>query len=204
MMIPSGLASEATVKETKFCVQTEFAHRPKPRVTTTISLNGEVVEKVETNWGRSPLTEDDKQHIEDFLKKQHQKVMDQIKQKNDQRRTEPGDNDRRHPDTEDVVLRVDRKLSEAEGVRGWSFLLGDGQLLSHRISDGKNEGQSRQIKDFSSWLPSVTHLGSFTGGVLELTDGLSVFVPVRDHFLGIRLDSKADPKSLVSQIRALI
>jgi hypothetical protein len=204
MIIPSGLASEAIVKESKFCVQTEFAHRPKPRVTTTISLNGEVVEKVETNWGKSPLTEDDKRDIEIFLKKQHQKVVEKIKQKDDRHGTGSDGDDGSYPVTEDAVFRVDQELSQTDGIRGWAFLLEGGEFLSHRISDREEKEQLRRVRDFSSWLSSNTDVGNFTGGFLDLQDGLSVFVPVRDHLLGIRLDSKADPKSVVAKIRALI
>ncbi len=204
MVIPGGISSEAVVKESRFCVQTEFAHRPKPRVTTTISLNGEVVEKVETNWARSPLTEEDKRDIEEFLKKQHQMVMQKIGRKNDQPDPYPDDRDNHQPAAEDLVLKVDRKLSQTEGVTGWAFLLKDGQILTHRISDPEDKKQFKQIEDFSSLLSATTSMGSFSGGILHLPDGFSVFMPVQDHFLGIKLDRRADPQDLTDRIKGLI
>jgi len=203
MIIPNGLASEAVVEETKFCVQTEFAHRPKPRVTTTISLNGEVVEKVETNWEKSPLTEEDKRDIERFLQKQHQKVMDKIKGEDGEQQSRGAGEADNEPVTEDAVLRVDRKLSQTDGVSGWAFLLKDGRILSHRISNPEDRERFEQIKDFASLLSATTRLGDFTGGVLELPVSLSVVLPVGDHFLGIRLNPEVDPKSVVAQIREL-
>jgi hypothetical protein len=204
MVIPGGMSSEAVVKESRFCVQTEFAHRPKPRVTTTISLNGEVVEKVDTNWPRSPLTDEDKKDIEEFLKKQHQKVMQKMGGKNDQPAPQPGNRDDQKPANEDAVLRVDQMLSQTEGVRGWAFILKDGQILAHRISDPEDKKQLKQIKDFSSILSESTSLGSLRGGILHLPDSLSVFMPVKDHFLGIKLDRTADPQGLTNRIKDLI
>jgi hypothetical protein len=203
MMIPCGLSSEATVKDDKYCVQTEFAQRPKPRVTTTISLNGEVVDKVENNWENPPLTEADKQNVERFLKKQHQKVLEKIRTGDDQFTAPEGDEGQIHPDEEDAVVKVHRELSETSGVLGWTFILQDGQILSHRISEPGDKVVLRQVKDLSSLLPSVSHLGSFTGGTLESPQRLSLFVPVRAHFLGVKLEPQTDPRNLVKRIKAI-
>ena len=61
--MPGGLSSEAKLKDAKFCVQTEFAQRPRPRVTTTISRNGVVMKKVENAWEWLPQTEEEKDSI---------------------------------------------------------------------------------------------------------------------------------------------
>jgi hypothetical protein len=81
MMIPAGLSSEACLGDTKLVVQTEFALRPQPRVTTTIFLKGQVVEKMEKIWEGSPQTQEENEEIEKFLKKQHLLVMEKIKEK---------------------------------------------------------------------------------------------------------------------------
>lgn len=81
MINPAGISSEAGSGEKKYCVQTEFAPRPKPRITTSVSLNGEVVQKVENLWEKLPQSEEDKDEIERFLKKQHQEVIKDIKER---------------------------------------------------------------------------------------------------------------------------
>ena len=81
MISPAGISSEASSGEKRFCVQTEFAARPKPRITTCVSLNGEVVQKVERFWEKLPQSEEDKDEIERFLRKQHQGVIKNIKEK---------------------------------------------------------------------------------------------------------------------------
>jgi hypothetical protein len=203
MIIPNGLASEAVVQKTRFCVQTEFAHRPEPRVTTTISLNGEVVEKVETKWQKSPLTEEDKKDIERFLQKQHQKVMEKIKSKDGEQESDDLNRPDQEPVTEDAVLKVDRELSQTDGVSGWAFMLKDGRTLSHRISSPRDRERFEQIRDLASLLSTVTPLGNLTGGVLELPVSVSVVLPVGEHFLGIRLHPQVDPKRVVDKIKEL-
>ena len=203
MIIPCGLSSEATVKEDKYCVQTEFAQRPRPRVTTTISLNGEVVDKVENGWESSPSTEEDKQDVERFLKKQHQKVLEKIRAKDEDFTSPEGNEGEIHPGEEDAVVKVDRQLSKTSGVLGWTFILQDGQILSHRISEPQDKDLLRQVKDLSCLLPSVSHLGSFTGGILESPERLSLFVPVQAHFLGVKLEPQTDPRHLVKRIKAI-
>ena len=81
MLIPAGLSSEASLEDTRLVVQTEFALRPRPRVTTTIFFEGQVVKKVEKIWKGSPQTEEEKGEIEKFLKSQHYLVMKKIKEK---------------------------------------------------------------------------------------------------------------------------
>lgn len=81
MLNPAGISGEANSGEKKFLVQTEFASRPKPRVTTSVSLNGEVVKKIEKPWEKLPQSEEDKHEIERFLRKQHREVIRDINEK---------------------------------------------------------------------------------------------------------------------------
>jgi len=207
MMIPNGLVSEASFKDAKLCVQTEFAQRPKPRVTTTISLNGEVVEKVENIWERPPQTEEDKQEIEKFLKRQHQQVLEKIKNRKEKLVSSKRKMKEVVPSEETVVPKVEEELSKTEGVFGWVFILQDGQTLTHQISESENRDAKdlvRRIKDFSSFLPSVTRLGEFVGGILEAPGSCMVFLPLQTHFLAIELDPKVDLKNLVKRMKSAI
>lgn len=204
MIIPGGLSSEASFKDTKFWVQTEFAQRPKPRVTTTISINGEVVEKVENVWERLPQTEEDKQEIEKFLKRQHQQVLEKIKNRRGKLASPEREKEEVASAEEDVVLKVKEELSGADGVFGWVFILQGGQMLTHQISEPVDKDLVQRIKDFSSFLPSVTRLGEFVGGILEAPGSCMVFLPLQTYFLAIELDPKVDLKNLVQRIQSVI
>jgi hypothetical protein len=204
MIIPGGLSSEASFKDTKFWVQTEFAQRPKPRVTTTISINGEVVEKVENVWERLPQTEEDKQEIEKFLKRQHQQVLKKIKNRSEKLTSPERKMEEVVSYKEAVVPKVEEELSMIDGVLGWVLILQDGQMLTHQISEPVDKDLVQRIKDFFSFLPSVTRLGKFVGGILETPGSCMVFLPLQTHFLAIELNPKVDLKNLVQRIKSVV
>lgn len=204
MMIPNGLSSEARFKDEKFCVQTEFAQRPRPRVTTTISLNGEVVEKVENIWERLPQTEEDKQEVEKFLKRQHQQVLEKIKSRTEKPISQGREKEGVAPSEKDLVLKVDQLLSKTEGVFGWVFILQDGQTLTRQISEPEWKDLARQIKNFSLFLPSVTRLKNFVGAILETPESCMVLLPLQMYFLAVKLDPKVDFKNLVKMMKSVI
>jgi hypothetical protein len=204
MIIPGGLSSEASFKDTKFWVQTEFAQRPKPRVTTTISINGEVVEKVENVWERLPQTEEDKQEIEKFLKRQHQQVLKKIKNRSEKLTSPERKMEEVVSYKEAVVPKVEEELSMIDGVLGWVLILQDGQMLTHQISEPVDKDLVQRIKDFFSFLPSVIRLGEFVGGILETPGSCMVFLPLQTHFLAIELNPKVDLKNLVQRIKSVV
>ncbi|MCK4223766.1 MAG: hypothetical protein KAX39_01215 [candidate division Zixibacteria bacterium] len=208
MIIPGGLSSEASFKDTKFCVQTEFAQRPKPRVTTTISLNGEVVEKVENIWERLPQTEEDKQEIEKFLKRQHQQVLKKIREKSEKLASPEREKEKvASAEEEDVVLKVNQELSGTEGVFGWVLLSKDDEIIAPGISQSEIKDTvdfARRVKDLSIFLPSVTRLGNFVGGILEAPGSCILFSPLQAQFLAVKLDPKVDFKNLVKRIKSVI
>lgn len=204
MIIPGGLSSEAPLKDAKFCVQTEFAQRPRPRVTTTISLNGQVVEKVENIWERLPQTEEDKQEIERFLKRQHQQVLEKIKDRSERRASPEWEKEEIAPSEEPVFLKVNQELIRFDGVLGWVFILQDGQMLTHRITGSDDKERIRQIKDLSLFLPLVSRLGKFVGGILDSPGSFLLFLPLRKHYLAVQLDPKVDSKNLVKRIKSMV
>lgn len=207
MIIPGGLSSEANFKDTKFCVQTEFAQRPKPRVTTTISLNGEVVEKVENIWERLPQTEEDKQEIEKFLKRQHQQVLKKIKNRSEKLASPDWEKEEVTSSEENVILKVNQELSGTDGVFGWILLSKDDEIIAPGISQSEIKDTvdfARRVKDLSIFLPSVTRLGNFVGGILEAPGSCILFSPLQAQFLAVKLDPKVDFKNLVKRIKLVI
>ncbi len=206
-MIPNGLSSEASFKDVKFCVQTEFAQRPKPRVTTTISLNGEVVEKEENIWERLPQTEEDREEIEKFLKRQHQQVLKKIKDRGEKLVLSRREKEEIAPSEDSVILKAKQELSKSEGVFGYVFISEDKPMITQHISESEKkdiEDLVRRIKDLSFFLPSVTRLENFVGGILEAPESCMVFLPLQTHLLAVKLDPKVDFKKLVKGIKSII
>jgi hypothetical protein len=206
MLIPAGLISEAQVRNSRFFVQTEFAQRPQPRVTTTISINGAVVEKIENVWDRLPQTEEDKEEIEKFLKRQHRQVLEKIKDKKEKLAGLVPEKGKTILPEDDVILKIREEFSKTEGVLGWVFIFNDEPMISHAISEKEQrqaEDLVRSIKDLSILLTPVAELRKFGGGILETRKNRAVFIPLKRHFLAVQLDLKVDFKKLVVRIKAI-
>ncbi|UCB52483.1 MAG: hypothetical protein JSV10_10995 [Candidatus Zixiibacteriota bacterium] len=207
MIIPSGLSSEAKLKNAKFCVQTEFAQRPKPRVTTTISRDGVVVEKVENVWEGLPQNEEEKEKIERFLRRQHQEVLAKITRGMDESAALPGEADQIASPDRTVIGRIDQELSGIDGVLGWVHVSGDERVTSHHLSPPETRGISDLVdplKDISSLLASVSGLGSLVGGILESPRSSELCMPFGAHFLVVKVDFGVDLKDLAKRIRSVV
>ncbi len=75
---PLGRVSAINTAEGTYHIQTEFALRPEPRVTTTVIFNGQVVHK--DNYACTPeiLEEASRDLLETILSEQHKKVKDAL------------------------------------------------------------------------------------------------------------------------------
>ena len=56
-------------------IQTEYAYRPLPRITTTVLNNGRVLHKIERSLDRAVETIDEQAKTEVIIKRQHSEVM---------------------------------------------------------------------------------------------------------------------------------
>lgn len=83
--IPAGRTSLVNKEGTSIQVQTEYAYRPYPRVTTTILDNGRVLHKVEKKLNKGIDTVEEQSQMEEVIKQQHTEILDIIK--NNQRKS---------------------------------------------------------------------------------------------------------------------
>jgi hypothetical protein len=206
MILPAGLLSETRFGDTKFFVQTEFASRPQPRVTTTISVDGAVVEKVENIWEKLPQTDEEKEAIETYLREQHQRVLKTIKEKKGNLISfEPGQVEE-SPYEDENIVKLREELAKTKGVRGWVFLLSGSRLTMYLLSepeDRKGEDFMWQMNELSLFLPKATGLGNFKGGILTSSQNRLLFLPFHRHMVGLKLDPGVDCEKLVKKIKSL-
>ena len=76
--IPAGRTSLVRRGDTQLQVQTEYAHRPFPRITTTILKQGQVLHKVEKKLERAIGSVEEQNLAEDIMKRQHAEVLSLI------------------------------------------------------------------------------------------------------------------------------
>lgn len=72
-------------------VQTEYAQRPAPRLTTTISNSGQVVNKIERALDHEISSLDEQARVEVSLKRQHQEVIGILQEQSEQQAGNQGD-----------------------------------------------------------------------------------------------------------------
>ena len=73
--IPAGRTSMVKKGELQLQVQTEYAQRPAPRITTTILNAGQVVNKIERALEHEISSLDEQARVEVVLKRQHLEVI---------------------------------------------------------------------------------------------------------------------------------
>jgi hypothetical protein len=76
--IPTGRTSLVKHGTTELQIQTEYAWRPAPRITTTVLRSGQVVQKIEHNLARPIDSLEEKDRVEASIRKQHVEVVDII------------------------------------------------------------------------------------------------------------------------------
>ena len=205
--MPGGLSSETKLKDAKLCVQTEFAQRPKPRVTTTISRDGVVVKKVENAWEGLPQTEEEKDKIERFLKRQHQDVIAKITRAMDEPDAPPGQGDKIAAPDKNLMGRIDQEVSGIDGVLGWVYVCGQDQTISHHLPRSEANRISDLVdplRDVSSLLASLSGFGNLVGGILESPQNSELCIPVGTDFLVVKADFRVNLKDLAKRIRSVV
>ncbi len=78
--IPNGRTSLVKRGQTALQVQTEYACRPYPRLTTTVLNSGQVVHKIEKKLERPVGSSEEQTEIERQIKRQHQEIVAIIKE----------------------------------------------------------------------------------------------------------------------------
>lgn len=78
--IPAGRTSLVKRGPTALQLQTEYAHRPSPRITTTILENGQVIHKIDRQLDKVVDSIEAQNEAADRIKQQHLAVIEMLKQ----------------------------------------------------------------------------------------------------------------------------
>jgi len=105
--IPAGRTSMVDKGGVTLHVQTEYAHRPYPRVTTTILDQGRVLHKVEKKLSKGVESPEEQSHMEEVIKQQHSEILAIIK--DNQRKAQP-----KNEQSETQKFRIAKEATLAE------------------------------------------------------------------------------------------
>jgi hypothetical protein len=78
-LIPAGRTSRINKEGCEIQIQTEYAYRPAPRLTTSVIQAGQVIHKIQENLDKSISNIDEKIKIERLLQKQHFEILQVVK-----------------------------------------------------------------------------------------------------------------------------
>ena len=80
MFIPNGRLSAVEFEGENVQIQTEFAVYPRPRVTTSVVLAGQVIHKEEKLWEAETESPEGQKELESCLQRQHFAVHNRVEQ----------------------------------------------------------------------------------------------------------------------------
>lgn len=171
---PAGRTSSVTWEGKIFQVQTEFVTRTNPRAVSSIILDGKLIHKVEKSW-KGEIKDEDQKEIEQFLKKEHEKVARALKK---------NPNDFLSGGKENFQSQVQR-LSELKEIDNPFILMYDGSPLFPDKKDevflDKFSKVLAQALRLSSALTDSSKLGEISAGILEYPPDRVVWVYYNDR-----------------------
>ncbi len=161
---PVGRVSAVNTAEGIYHIQTEFALRPEPRITTTVIFKGRVVHKENYPCKLEILAEESRDLLETILNDQHKKAKESLqKQKGD---LIPPDKSEKSstPDKSQQVEIIRENLSKIKGVKeiltlDWDNLRKPAQLERSLLST-TNEILIAKVLNFALEIQNQSRLGN--------------------------------------------
>jgi hypothetical protein len=195
---PSGRLSKVEQEDKVFQIQTEFYHRPTPKITTTVILNGKTMNKVDTPWDQELITDEDLRKIEKALRQQHQRVTQMIE----------GPGEKAKPDRaeDSPVKKPWERLSAAEGIENVAVTNDQGEVLYMRTDSPEMEAILTLVNRCTRlvrFLSRCTRLGDFAGGQIKLRKEKIAWIHQKDQLWIACLNQKIDLDSFLKQTREI-
>ncbi len=227
--IPAGRTSLVNKNGAALQIQTEYAYRPFPRLTTTIILNGQVLHKIEKKLEKPIESFEEQAIMENRMKKQHGEVVTIIKendassllQKSDSQKiptniandalaqskptADTPINEAKNDNAENSVVD---KFKAIEGVKYVYHLNIDGEFVNKIESDNFKKSFSSVFKSISelieifSIIPGITF--SREAGVYEVERNKLFLVSAGDDIYFVMLDKALATFNYEQALKAVI
>lgn len=154
--MPTGRTSQVEVETGPLQIQTEYAYRPYPRITTTVLNQGQVLHKIEKKLEQPISSPEEQAEAQAFIGKQHLAVVDTIKL-NDSNRQIPtidslksadkeisGDSDKDSGGDFDPTASIFERIESVAGVQRVYHLDVEGNFVG-RLSDDQFRKEFRKV-----------------------------------------------------------
>jgi hypothetical protein len=156
-LIPTGRTSLVKRGKLALQVQTEYAHRPYPRITTTVQKSGQVIQKIERNLDRPISSIEEKELLEDRIRKQHAEILGII-EKNRPIAAAIVDTPAESPEVPEVELTTVEKLEALPGRHRVFRLDTDGNFVDAALSQDFRKAFSPVFKNLRELISVFTEI----------------------------------------------
>jgi hypothetical protein len=182
-------------------VQTEYATRPHPRVTTSVVLDGRTVHKTDHPWDQGVATEETGKALEKFLAEQHRQTLGLVKARAHEyvggSPEEKPAAEYPEPSFRDSMNEI---LSSVPFVTGLCELDRSGKIVYSRDFCNIQADFGREFQIFAkliSSLPEIIRVGDFHHGCCWFPAENVILVRLRGRLFGII----TEPSGSVEKIR---
>lgn len=162
--IPAGRTSRIVKGSKEIQIQTEYAYRPNPRLTTSVIANGQVIHKIQQDLNSPIETFEQKAKVESMLRKQHLEVIKVIQSKDY---------------SDDITFRVSQPAPSASifdalaGINGVEHVFrldNEGRFVDTRVSESFNKQFAAILKNLNEVLNIFSELpgGKRESGLVEI------------------------------------
>lgn len=162
--IPAGRTSRIVKGSKEIQIQTEYAYRPNPRLTTSVISNGQVIHKIQQDLNSPIETFEQKTKVESMLRKQHLEVIKVIQSKDY---------------SDDITFRASKPVSTAsifdaltgiDGVEHVFRIDNEGRFIDSRVSENFNKQFAAILKNLNEVLNIFSELpgGKRESGLVEI------------------------------------
>lgn len=167
--IPVGRTSRIQKDSAELQIQSEYACRPNPRLTTSVTCDGQVVHKVQQDLTSPISTLEEKTKVEKLLRKQHLEVIEIVNGEDFSLNL----TFKIKPMIETKSLSLIDKLATIGGVEKVYRIDNDGHFDSSNVSDTFKKQFSAVFKSLFEVLDVFSQIpgGMREKGVLEIEPG---------------------------------
>jgi len=172
--IPAGRTSRIVKGSSEFQIQTEYAYRPTPRLTTSIISSGQVIHKIQQDLTTAIETFEEKAKVESMLRKQHFEVIKVIQSKDFSEDMTFKESAPKPKENDSILTR----LSNLKGVERVFRMDNKGRFLEAQVSEVFNKRFAAVISNINEVMNIFSEL---PGGKRE--SGLVEIEPRRLYFI---------------------
>lgn len=200
--IPTGRTSLVKRAGTAVQVQTEYASRPSPRVTTTISHRGQVLHKIERMLIKPIESTGEQQKTEVEMRRQHDEILGIIERENSAGESRPT-----APSKVQEEIPTHQKLRDLPNVSHVFRVNNEGQLVGSRSAVEFNKLYGAVLKnlhELMSLFNPVTGSGGYREtGVVEIEPNRLYFASEGSECFFVVIDRSSEKhpyEQLIKQI----